>query len=202
MEKRPPLPKKKKDVEGKKKNVPLLIIGIVSLIFDILLALLFFFWRYNSTHFLYQEISRMTITDTTLPEGYETTGEVHYSEGTDGYVQFTALNQRLDTPSFGAHPSYYVAFDVTALIYFSDEAYNPTVSTFMVTGYDSASQPIETVRVSSFALNDLIYMHFTTPDIDHFIFSHSGPACALDGTTQALAGIGHIVVLVPREISL
>src|SRR5512133_3538186 len=100
MEKQPSPPVGKKDAKDKKKNVPLLVIAVISLIFDILLALLFFLWRYESTHLLYQEISRMTITDTVLPEGYDTTGEVHYSEGSDGYVQFTALNQRLETPSF------------------------------------------------------------------------------------------------------
>jgi len=202
MEKQPLPSQKKKETKDKKKNVPLLVIGLVSLIFDILLALLFFYWRYNSTHFLYQEISRMTITDTVLPEGYDTTGEVHYDEGSDGYVQFTDLNQRLETPSFGAHPSYYVAFDVTSLIYYSDEAYDSSVSTFTLIGYDSAGQPMQTVHYQSLEIGKLVYIHFTTPDIDHFIFFHSGPACALDETTQALSGIGQIIVLVPREISL
>ncbi|MCX5775512.1 MAG: hypothetical protein NTV44_04035 [Firmicutes bacterium] len=201
MEKLPVLAPKKNEAPEKKKNYPLLLIGLISLIFDILLALLFFYWRYSTTHLTYEVLSSMTITDTVMPEGYSTTGEVHYSAGTDGYVQFTALNQRLDTPSFGSHSAYEVSFDVTSFIYYSDESYDSMTPTFTVVGYDSAGQPIQTVHVYIVALGTMNELSFATSGIDHFVFFHTGPACSLE-QTEALAGIGHIVIEVPKEVSL
>lgn len=183
----------------KKTKKKIIISLIILAIIDILLFIAVGIYRNVEPSTTYTPISQMRISGGQLSEGYVTDGEIHSSGETSGYVQFTGIGQTITTPSLSSHAEYRVGIAITALIFYASELYDVSIATFEVRAYNISNLIIAQQSIMDPLAGTIKYAIFRQSGIDHFAVFHSGPARFAPGGHQALAGLGTLIIEIPKE---